>query len=92
MVLTEGFEPSLSTLKGWRLNQLVHVSIIRGWGESRTHLGGTISYESIVSSRRLGSRQPYLNFFVRNQEIKESLLHNFLHPFALRLGRKETLS
>jgi hypothetical protein len=55
-------------------------------------LGGTISHEPVVSSLRLGSRQPYLKFFVCNPEIKESLLHNFLHPFALRLGRKETLS
>ena len=27
LVLTEGFEPSLSTLKGWRLNQFVHASV-----------------------------------------------------------------
>ena len=92
MVLTEGFEPSLSTLKGWRLSHLVHVSIIRGWGESRTHLGGTISHEPVVSSLRLGSRQPYSNFlYVIKKLRKVSSTTFFIHLLYAWVERRPFL-
>lgn len=67
MVLTEGFEPSLSTLKGWRLSQFVHASI---------------TYLKAVHSHRCGlpmlsvfdyGIEPYFNHTTLTRRITQNL-------------------